>query len=1114
MNRVEGSLKITPLTSLIPLVLLGAAAAPAFAQEYASETFGGGYVTPPSTATQLIGPGQDDATASVVLPFSFVFFGRSYSNVSVSTNGWLAMGTVTATASSNPTLPSTAAPDAVIAPLWDDLRTGSGDVVTFTEGSAPNRVFVVAWEGVDTFSGATSADLAFQVRLHESSGVIELVYAAGGTWSGLSYTAGIERDDGLVAFGAPNTAADNVGHPSADFRFLPSHTDLTGTLLRDRPVAGADGLGKTTETGLPVVRAQVALVRADTGETIATSLTQFDGSFTVTALALDPAATLALEARTIGDRTRVRTSTSNAYSYRFVTGVAGVAQDLGTFTLGSGVDAQSPAFRRALNVQQAAQRGVDFMIMATAFDPFDDDPDVPPDLPEPIDLVWDLGGLAANGTTYVAAIRNTDGDIVTPARIDVNDAGGNPDPWDDAIILRAYGVHAFATISKLPPGEVQRNFVGATTEQNALVDGFAHWFAAVALDDPLLVDTKSATAADTFELEIPVPTPLFAPTVSGGVAATLWDLGDPANENHDLVDGTAIGSSSTTLHIFALIDRFMDGPTGDASYTVGDVFDALTQHLPQIGNSDVARVFIHHGSLPDDSAEPNDLPGEESPFPQGSQKLVGRVLSPFNTDRYAFTLGGAAASTLAVTVTQSAGGTSAPEFRVTLLDAADNEVAVAHNVSASDRATVRAESASPVAPGAYKAVLEWISGGAASYTVTFSTPLAVATAGLPDWTAGLPFKEDLVVTGGVPPYTYTVDLDAPGLASAESGRRITGVPTAPGDYSVRVDVTDQDAPAAAESVTFDLHINPPLALPTYFGIPAGRAVSADVGRGGTLPVWTPESAAPGGFALTGGATLLLSGTAASPGAFDVTGSALDAIGASVTSATTHVIAAAPAAGRSPVQVSAGAFFGVWFDALAGSRGDIKVRFAGTGDRPLFAALIDERGEPVELTRAPVASGFRLRLRDVAFATSGRYYLLFSNTPTEGSAFQGSLRVNPHVRPDRRELGQIGVDTPNEFVEVTFEAVAGARVDFLVRRGNAPTKIAPQVFKVFAPDGSELTLPKAHRGRRKTYALNGLRITQSGTHRVRIGATDPMTTGPVQWRFRMRVPRGVAYDADQ
>jgi hypothetical protein len=44
-------------------------------------------------------------------------------------------------------------------------------------------------------------------------------------------------------------------------------------------------------------------------------------------------------------------------------------------------------------------------------------------------------------------------------------------------------------------------------------------------------------------------------------------------------------------------------------------------------------------------------------------------------------------------------------------------------------------------------------------------------------------------------------------------------------------------------------------------------------------------------------------------------------------------------------------------------------------------------------------------------------------------------------------------------------------------------------------------------------VNGVRITQSGTHTVRIGASETAATGPVQWRFRMRVPRGVRYHAD-
>lgn len=66
----------------------------------------------------------DDCIATVNLPWSVPFFGRSYSQLSISSNGFVRLGAYTASSHNwNPTLGwhgSTAAPGPVIAPLWDD----------------------------------------------------------------------------------------------------------------------------------------------------------------------------------------------------------------------------------------------------------------------------------------------------------------------------------------------------------------------------------------------------------------------------------------------------------------------------------------------------------------------------------------------------------------------------------------------------------------------------------------------------------------------------------------------------------------------------------------------------------------------------------------------------------------------------------------------------------------------------------------------------------------------------------------------------------------------------------------------------------------------------------
>ncbi|MEO0194850.1 MAG: hypothetical protein ABIL88_01135 [candidate division WOR-3 bacterium] len=67
-------------------------------------------------------PGADDATWTITLPFAFDFYGSSYTTITVSSNGWIGMGTgYPSSYFSNSSIPNTSAPNNIIAVMWDDL---------------------------------------------------------------------------------------------------------------------------------------------------------------------------------------------------------------------------------------------------------------------------------------------------------------------------------------------------------------------------------------------------------------------------------------------------------------------------------------------------------------------------------------------------------------------------------------------------------------------------------------------------------------------------------------------------------------------------------------------------------------------------------------------------------------------------------------------------------------------------------------------------------------------------------------------------------------------------------------------------------------------------------
>lgn len=149
-------------------------------------------------------PSGDDGSLQVPIGFMFPFYGSAYESVAVGANGLLAfLGTAGEPA--NTTIPSTAGPNGIIAPFWDDLEIiGPASVRTELSGSAPERRFAVEWARAQRAPGDASsptASLSFQAVLHETTGEIDLVWGdlrgpEPGAAHGSSATTGIESPDG------------------------------------------------------------------------------------------------------------------------------------------------------------------------------------------------------------------------------------------------------------------------------------------------------------------------------------------------------------------------------------------------------------------------------------------------------------------------------------------------------------------------------------------------------------------------------------------------------------------------------------------------------------------------------------------------------------------------------------------------------------------------------------------------------------------------------------------------------------------------------------------------------------------------------------------------------
>lgn len=154
---------------------------------------GGPNFAPLSPATLSTVSGTDEGEQTVNLPFSFSFYDVTYQQVTIGANGALEFPGGKDVARGNAPLDTAA--NRMIAPWWDDWVPNSVYYGTF--GSAPNRIFVVAWRFVRHKLGISPSDMVdFQVQLHEKGDAIEFHYedtVAGAYGGGASGTVGIDN---------------------------------------------------------------------------------------------------------------------------------------------------------------------------------------------------------------------------------------------------------------------------------------------------------------------------------------------------------------------------------------------------------------------------------------------------------------------------------------------------------------------------------------------------------------------------------------------------------------------------------------------------------------------------------------------------------------------------------------------------------------------------------------------------------------------------------------------------------------------------------------------------------------------------------------------------------
>lgn len=250
-------------------------AANSFGQFAYTHTPVNGSFTYNTSPTTIHAAGVDDnLSAAINIGFTFQYGCTNYTQIKVSSNGWLSFNTtLTGPDITNNLATSTSRP--VLAPLWDDLAVGSAGNVNYQlTGTSPNRVLTIEWKQMEWNYSASTWAISFQCKLYEGTNNIEFVYdrngnatanvtsasasiGISGTTSGQFYSLGDVSASPTVSTVTETTNLSSKPATGQIYRFSP--VQCSGT-----PVAGSAN-SSVTITCASSTTTTLSLTGASTG---------------------------------------------------------------------------------------------------------------------------------------------------------------------------------------------------------------------------------------------------------------------------------------------------------------------------------------------------------------------------------------------------------------------------------------------------------------------------------------------------------------------------------------------------------------------------------------------------------------------------------------------------------------------------------------------------------------------------------------------------------------------------------------------------------------------------------------------------------------------------------
>ncbi len=190
------------------------------------------------TPTEVAVTGDDEVSEPIPIGFDFTFFGATYDEILVGTDGFLMLApnsVFPAEYQFADAIPDVHWPNALVAGFWADLdQDDGGQIVWGVQGEAPDRELVVEWSGVPHFGAEGGFGVTMQIVLRENGSAIE-VQCQECPSDGEAHSQGIEDQLGL--FGA-----------ALDGRSLRNFEVAGDGVLFETELAAPDNLGDACDT--------------------------------------------------------------------------------------------------------------------------------------------------------------------------------------------------------------------------------------------------------------------------------------------------------------------------------------------------------------------------------------------------------------------------------------------------------------------------------------------------------------------------------------------------------------------------------------------------------------------------------------------------------------------------------------------------------------------------------------------------------------------------------------------------------------------------------------------------------------------------------------------------